>query len=84
MRTIGKSSLMLDTSSSKEIRLKNQVLALLPPAVETLETQIKRCWNQLQDKSSDLERYLYLSQLRNSQVDLFYRIVISDVEVGNS
>jgi malate dehydrogenase (oxaloacetate-decarboxylating)(NADP+) len=84
MRAIGKYSLMLDTSSSKEIRLKNQVLALLPPAVETLETQIKRCWNQLQDKSSDLERYLYLSQLRNSQVDLFYRIVISDVEVGNS
>ena len=64
-----------DSSQSAAVRKYNHIYGLIPPAVESLETQVSRCLQQLERKSQDIDKYLYLSGLRNSNVHLFYRLV---------
>ncbi len=51
---------------------------LLPPSVETLDQQHLRVLLQLGQKTTDLERYIYMNQLLDSNETLFYRVVMSD------
>jgi len=51
---------------------------LLPPSVETIELQTQRALQQLGQKTTDLERYIYLIQLLDASERLFYRVVMSD------
>ncbi len=51
---------------------------LIPHAVETLERQVDRVLGHLDQKPSDLERYIYLSGLLDRNEVLFYRVVMSD------
>lgn len=39
-----------------------------------------RCMKQLAHKSTDMEKYLYLSGLRNTNVHLFYRLVVQHIK----
>ncbi len=63
-----------DTSHSDAVRRYNHTYGLVPPAVESLDTQASRCLKQLQRKEKSIDKYLYLSGLRNSNVHLFYRL----------
>src|SRR5215831_12010109 len=49
---------------------------LLPPHQETLEEQVRRAYEALQDKPTDLERHIYLRQLQDSYSTLFYRLLL--------
>lgn len=51
---------------------------LLPPSVETLDQQHRRILQQLGQKPTDLERYIYMIQLFDSNETLFYYVVMSD------
>jgi len=51
---------------------------LLPPAVEAIDQQHQRALQQLGQKPTDLERYIYLNQLLDSNETLFYHVVMSD------
>jgi malate dehydrogenase (oxaloacetate-decarboxylating)(NADP+) len=51
---------------------------LLPAAVDTEETQIQRALQQLGQKPTDLERYIYLIQLLDTDETLFYKVLMSD------
>src|SRR5580700_1804810 len=51
---------------------------LLPAAVDTEETQIQRALQQLGQKPTDLERYIYLIQLLDTDETLFYKVAMSD------
>jgi malate dehydrogenase (oxaloacetate-decarboxylating)(NADP+) len=51
---------------------------LLPPSVETIEQQHRRILQQLGQKPTDLERYIYLIQIFDSNETLFYYVVMSD------
>ncbi len=51
---------------------------LLPPSVETIDQQHRRILQQLGQKPTDLERYIYLIQLFDSNETLFYYVVMSD------
>jgi malate dehydrogenase (oxaloacetate-decarboxylating)(NADP+) len=51
---------------------------LLPPAVETIELQAQRALQQLGQKTTDLERYIYLIQLYDTNETLFFKVVMSD------
>jgi malate dehydrogenase (oxaloacetate-decarboxylating)(NADP+) len=51
---------------------------LLPPSVETLQTQVSRCLLQLSKKADDLERYVYLAQLFDDNKTLFFAVIASD------
>ncbi len=51
---------------------------LLPHAVETLDRQLKRVMGHLEQKPSDLERYVYLMGLCDRNETLFYKTLMSD------
>ncbi|RMZ91467.1 hypothetical protein DV736_g1307, partial [Chaetothyriales sp. CBS 134916] len=64
-----------DTSLSVPARKYLQTYGLIPPRPETYEVQKKRCLAQLALKSTDLERFQYLSAIRHNNVHLFYRLL---------
>ncbi|KIV77309.1 hypothetical protein PV11_09116 [Exophiala sideris] len=65
----------LDTSLSIPVRKYLQTYGLTPPRVESYEVQKQRCLAQLALKSSDIERFQYLSAVRCNNVHLFYRLL---------
>jgi malate dehydrogenase (oxaloacetate-decarboxylating) len=52
------------------------LLGLLPPHQETLEEQVTRAYEAYHDKTTDLERHIYLRQLQDSNSTLFYRLLL--------
>jgi malate dehydrogenase (oxaloacetate-decarboxylating)(NADP+) len=54
------------------------LLGLLPEAVETADLQLQRVERQIDDKSTDLERYIFLSSLHDTDETLYYRTLMSD------
>ena len=54
------------------------LLGLLPEGVDDLDTQVKRVMLQLDAKTTDLERYVYLSALQDTDETLFYRVLMAD------
>jgi len=66
------------TAFTQKERSAKSLVGLLPPVVETLEAQVKRCLFQLSKKNNDLEQYIYLSQLADDNRTLFYAVVASD------
>jgi len=51
---------------------------LLPESIESIETQIQRVRLQLEQRTSPLEKYIYLSELQDVDETLFYRLLTSD------
>ena len=51
---------------------------LLPATVETIERQLERVMGHLDQKPSDLERYVYLMGLCDRNETLFYKTLMSD------
>ncbi len=47
---------------------------LLPPRVFTMDEQLLRVYGNYQRKSSDLEKYIFLTTLQNRNETLFYRL----------
>lgn len=66
------------TAFTQQERDDHGLTGLLPPAVETLDTQVERCLLQLSKKPNDLEQYVYLSQLADDNQTLFYKVIASD------
>ena len=66
------------TAFSGEERQAHGLEGLLPHAVETLDRQMERVMGHLDQKPSDLERYIYLIGLLDRNETLFYRVVMSD------
>jgi malate dehydrogenase (oxaloacetate-decarboxylating)(NADP+) len=54
------------------------LLGLLPAGIDSEETQLQRVHLQLAKKPNDLEKYIYLSQLQDTDETLFYRVLMSD------
>src|SRR6266478_2231881 len=54
------------------------LIGLLPAGVDTEETQVQRALQQMGDKPTDLERYIYLISLLDTNETLFYKVVMSD------
>jgi len=54
------------------------LLGLLPAGIDSDETQLQRVHLQLAKKPNDLEKYIYLSQLQDTDETLFYRVLMSD------
>jgi hypothetical protein len=66
------------TAFTKDERRKYGIEGLLPQAVETLDRQLERVIGQLDAKSTDLERYIYLVSLADRNETLFFRTLMSD------
>src|SRR5213595_4011283 len=66
------------TAFSDQEREALGLLGLLPEGIDDLDTQLRRALAQLDGKTTDLERYIYLSQLQDTDETLFYRVLMSD------
>ena len=62
------------TAFTFEDRKKYGLIGLLPPQVEDIETQSKRVYSQLSQKSSDIEKRRYLTEIFNDNKTLFYHV----------
>ena len=66
------------TAFSLEERDRYGLEGLLPPVVETLEQRVGRAAAQCESCANDLARYVFLSQLQDTDETLFYALLVSD------
>ncbi len=66
------------TAFTEAERRAHGLEGLLPPGVSTLDLQIARSRAELDSLASDLQKYLFLSDLRGRNQTLFFAIVMSD------
>lgn len=64
------------TAFTEEERDRLGLRGLLPPVVETLETQLERVRLEYLEKSTDLGRHIFLRLLQERNSVLFYRFLI--------
>lgn len=63
------------TAFTQEERQKYGLIGRLPAAVETLEQQAARAYQQLSAYEKDIEKYIFLDQLHNRNEVLYYRLL---------
>jgi len=66
------------TAFTRGEREQLNLLGLLPDAVEDIDRQVERVLRHLEQKPSDLERYIYLNGLSDRNETLFFKVVMSD------
>jgi malate dehydrogenase (oxaloacetate-decarboxylating)(NADP+) len=66
------------TAFSEAEREAFGLIGLVPDITETLDTQLSRVLLQLEEKSTDLDRFIYLINLLEINETLFYRTLMSD------
>ncbi|HEV3341355.1 MAG TPA: NAD-dependent malic enzyme [Pirellulales bacterium] len=54
------------------------LVGLVPDVTESMETQLTRVLLQLKEKATDLDRFIYLMNLLDTNGTLFYRTLMSD------
>ena len=54
------------------------LVGLVPEVTESIETQLTRVLLQLKEKATDLDRFIYLMNLLDTNQTLFYRSLMSD------
>jgi malate dehydrogenase (oxaloacetate-decarboxylating)(NADP+) len=68
------------TAFSAEEREELGLRGLLPPRVLTQADQVKRVLENFCKKPNDLEKYIYLMSLEGRNENLFYRVVMDNIE----
>jgi malate dehydrogenase (oxaloacetate-decarboxylating) len=63
------------TAFTEQERLDFNLVARLPPHIDTLETQLARAYDAYRRKDTDLERHIYLRNLQDTNETLFYRLL---------
>ena len=66
------------TAFTEAEREKLGLLGLIPEGVDTEENQLRRVLLQLGQKTTDLERYIYLTSLQDNNETLYYKTLMSD------
>jgi malate dehydrogenase (oxaloacetate-decarboxylating)(NADP+) len=71
-------SLNKSTAFTEDEKQSLGIVGLVPDVVEPEELQLSRVMQQLSYKTTDLERYIYLTSLLDHNESLFYRTIMSD------
>jgi len=66
------------TAFTEDEREALGLIGLLPEGVDTEENQLRRIHIQLSNKSTDLEKYIYLMSLQDNDETLYYKTLMSD------
>ncbi|PHH64980.1 hypothetical protein CDD81_3617 [Ophiocordyceps australis] len=66
-------------SFTPEERVSKNLTGLLPHAMESLQTQCARALKMIQTRSTNIDKYLYLSSLKDTNTDLFYRLLMDNI-----
>jgi malate dehydrogenase (oxaloacetate-decarboxylating) len=73
-------SLNKGSAFTEQERLEFGLIGLLPPHVSTVEEQLERTYYNFSQKSSDLEKYIFLISLQDRNETLFYRLLLEHIE----
>lgn len=68
------------TAFTLQERERLDLSGLLPSRVTTIEEQLRRTYGQYQRSPSPLAKFIYLSQLRDRNEVLFYRLLSENIE----
>lgn len=68
------------TAFSDEERDQFQLVGLLPPHVDNLETQLSRAYQAYLNKQMDIERHIFLRALQDENEVLFYALLKEHIE----
>ncbi len=68
------------TAFTREERDLLGLRGLLPPRVQSMEQQCQRVLENLNQKTTDLERYIFLVSLQDRNETLFYRVVVDHLK----
>lgn len=68
------------TAFTEEERDRLKLRGLLPAAVGTMEGQLRRVLANLRRKESDIEKYIFLSELQERNERLFYQLIIENIQ----
>lgn len=66
------------TSFTPEERVNKNLTGLVPHVMESLHMQSLRALKMIRSRSTNIDKYLYLSTLKGENVDLFYRLLIDN------
>ncbi|KAJ2894970.1 NADP-dependent malic enzyme [Zalerion maritima] len=66
-------------SFTPEDRASKNLTGLLPHVMEPLSIQVERCMKMINTRSTDVDKYLYLSSLKDQNTDLFYRVLMDNI-----
>lgn len=66
-------------SFTPEERISKNLTGLIPHTMESLQTQCARALKMVQTRSTPIDKYLYLSSLKDQNIDLFYRLVMDNI-----
>ncbi|KAJ6779961.1 hypothetical protein PWT90_11115 [Aphanocladium album] len=66
-------------SFTPEERVAKNLTGLLPHTMESLETQSIRAMKMIQTRQTSIDKYLYLSNLKAQNIDLFYRLLMDNI-----
>jgi malate dehydrogenase (oxaloacetate-decarboxylating) len=67
------------TAFSQKERDELGLNGLLPPYIENVEIQLERAYQAYQQKTSDIERHIYLRSLQDRNEILFYRLLVTHI-----
>jgi malate dehydrogenase (oxaloacetate-decarboxylating) len=68
------------TAFTRRERDELDLTGLVPPAVCTIQQQLERTYESFQAKTSDIERFIYLTSLHDRNETLFYRLVLEHID----
>ena len=68
------------TAFTEDERDRLKLRGLLPPRILTQEQQVEKILENFRDKTSDLEKYIYLVSLQDRNERLFYRVVMDHID----
>jgi malate dehydrogenase (oxaloacetate-decarboxylating) len=68
------------TAFSHRERDELDLRGLLPPEVATLKQQLNRTYENFSRQTTNLERFIYLSDLQDRNETLFYRLLIEHID----
>jgi malate dehydrogenase (oxaloacetate-decarboxylating)(NADP+) len=68
------------TAFTEEEREALAIRGLLPPRVHTMESQLMRVLENIRNKETDLEKYIYLMSLQDRNETLFTRLILENIE----
>lgn len=69
-----------DSAFTEAEREEYGMEGLLPPAISTMELQIKRVLANIERKENDIEKYVFLQSLAGRNDTLFYRLLMDHIE----
>jgi malate dehydrogenase (oxaloacetate-decarboxylating)(NADP+) len=73
-------ALYIGTSFTPEERVTQNLTGLIPHVMENMDTQCMRAMKMVRSRSTPIDKYLYLSLVKSTNTDLFYRLLIDNFE----